>query len=147
MDRIKKLFDGNSKELNLSYYDLGAEGAKSLSEALKVNTVLTNIDLRSNNIGDEGAKSLSSALKVNTVITTIDLGFNNIGKEFRMNSEPFRGAEELRQINERLKINKVNKDRLKGLKFLCANKLKQLGKAEEVKALISSVIYDECFCL
>ena len=44
-------------------------------------------------------------------------------------------------------INKINKDRLKNLKFLCANKLKQLGKAEEVKALISSVIYDECFCL
>ena len=130
MDQIKKPFDG--KMLKLS--NIGAEGAKSLSEALKVNTVITTIYLGSNNIGDEGAKSLSEALKVNTVLTTIELWSNNIGKE-------------LKQINERLKINKVNKGILKGLKFLCANKLKQLGKAEEVKALISSVIYDECFCL
>ena len=70
------------------------EGACALSEALKVNTTLTTLDLTSlqqqtmpnnehnkqatknktaNKIGDEGASSLSEALKVNTSLTELDL--------------------------------------------------------------------------
>ena len=39
----------------------------SLIIAIKVNTVLTNLDLSRNNIGDSGAASLSNAMKINTV--------------------------------------------------------------------------------
>ena len=54
-------------------------GASSLSDAIKVNTVLTNLLLSSNNIGDSGAGSLSDAIKVNTALTNLDLGYNKIG--------------------------------------------------------------------
>ena len=69
-----------------------------MSEALKVNTTLTTLDLdgvkqyshqlttmpkmaqqqqrhkTENKIGDEGARALSETLKVNTTLTTLDLG-------------------------------------------------------------------------
>ena len=53
----------------------------SLSQALKVNTSLTSLDLCWNCIGYEGAHSLSEALRVNTSLTSLDLRFNSIGDE------------------------------------------------------------------
>ena len=70
---------------------IGAEGAKAISEMLKVNITLTSLDLScveerekekkstkermtDNGIGDEGAKSMSEMLKVNTTLTKLDLG-------------------------------------------------------------------------
>lgn len=54
--------------LNLSWNKIGDEGAKSISEALKVNGILTTmtiLNLYDNQIGDEGAKSILEALQVN----------------------------------------------------------------------------------
>ena len=55
--------------INLRWNSIGAEGAKYVAEALKVNTSLTEIDLGDNNIGAEGAKYVAEALKVNTSLT------------------------------------------------------------------------------
>ena len=44
--------------INLGYDDIGAEGAKYVAEALKVNTSLTEINLSYNNIGDDGKQAL-----------------------------------------------------------------------------------------
>ena len=72
---------------------IGVEGARSLSEAFKINTTLTALNLAGvqqddkskhgrgttsndkaeNWISVEGAKALSEALKVNTALTTLDL--------------------------------------------------------------------------
>ena len=60
------------------------EGAVAISESLKHNHTITNIDLNSNNIGDEGAVAISEALKHNHTITNIDLYNNDIGKEETM---------------------------------------------------------------
>jgi len=46
----------------LSSNGIGASGAASLSDAIKVNSVLTNLDLRDNKIGASGAASLSNAI-------------------------------------------------------------------------------------
>jgi hypothetical protein len=43
-------------------------GAKAIAEALKVNAVLTTLNLGYNSIGDEGAKAIAEALKVNAVL-------------------------------------------------------------------------------
>ena len=53
----------------LSWSSIGAEGAKYVAEALKVNTSLTEIHLFYNYIGAEGAKYVAEALKVNTSLT------------------------------------------------------------------------------
>ena len=67
-------------KLSLSWGDIGADiGAESLSQALKVNSSLSNLDLSVNFIGDPGAESLSQALKVNSSLTNLDLSCNGFG--------------------------------------------------------------------
>ena len=49
--------------INLAGNKIGAEGAKYVAEALKVNTSLAEINLRRNDIGAEGEHSLREAWK------------------------------------------------------------------------------------
>ena len=65
--------------LDLSGNAIGDSGAGFLSEAIKVNTVLTNLNLSVNEIGASGAGSLSDAIKVNRTLTNLDLSVNKIG--------------------------------------------------------------------
>ena len=74
---------------------IGFEGAKTISESLKINTSLTELYLGGdekirnekertkwnemkewidNQIGDEGAETISESLKINTSLTALDLG-------------------------------------------------------------------------
>ena len=74
---------------------IGDEGAKTISESLKINTSLTKLSLESdekirskkekrnekiqndkrigNQIGDEGTKSISESLKINASLTALNL--------------------------------------------------------------------------
>ena len=65
--------------LDVSRNSIGNSGAASLSQALVVNTSLTNLCLCGNSIGDSGAASLSQALSVNPSLTNLDLSWNSIG--------------------------------------------------------------------
>ena len=67
--------------LNLSLNLIGARGANSLASALRINTSLSSLDLSRNSIGDEGANSLAEALRVNTSVSSLNLGNNSIGDE------------------------------------------------------------------
>ena len=67
--------------VTLSHDNIGDDGAKAIAEALKVNAVLTSVDLRLNSIGDDGAKAIAEALKVNAVLTKLDIQANNMGDE------------------------------------------------------------------
>ena len=70
----------NTTLINLHLRDaIGDSAAASLSNAIKVNTVLTNLVLRGNSIGASCAASLSDAIKVNTALTNLDLSYNDIG--------------------------------------------------------------------
>jgi len=53
--------------------------AQVLSEALKVNVTLTNLDLSDNWIGDSGAKALSDVLQVNATLKKLRLSSTKIG--------------------------------------------------------------------
>ncbi|KAL0251524.1 hypothetical protein GEMRC1_000737 [Eukaryota sp. GEM-RC1] len=68
-------------KLNLEDISIGDAGAKSLAEALKVNTTLVELDVKGNGILDEGAIALAEALKVNSTLIEMDLGWNSIGNE------------------------------------------------------------------
>ena len=47
----------------MSYNSIGADGAKAIAEALKVNPVLTKLYLWSNNLGEAGKKAVQDAVK------------------------------------------------------------------------------------
>ena len=49
--------------LNLNGNNIGVDGAKAIAEALKVNPVLTKLDLYDNNLGDAGEKAMREAVK------------------------------------------------------------------------------------
>ncbi|KAF9557117.1 hypothetical protein EC968_007796 [Mortierella alpina] len=65
--------------LNLWGNWLGDKEAQALSEALKTNSTLTTLGLRYNSIGDKGAQALSEALKTNCSLTTLHLTSNWFG--------------------------------------------------------------------
>ena len=63
--------------MNLWRNNIGDDGAKAIAEALKVNPVLTSLDLRKNSICVDGAKAIAEALKVNPVLTELNLKYNS----------------------------------------------------------------------
>ena len=65
--------------LNIADNHIGHVGAAALGEGLKVNAVMTNLNLSMNQIGPTGATALGDALKVNAVLTNLNLFRNKIG--------------------------------------------------------------------
>ena len=68
-------------ELTLAWTACGDWGVEILSDVLKVNTVLTDLNLYHNDVGPRGASALARALRKNSTINIIDLDMNNIGDE------------------------------------------------------------------
>ena len=66
---------------NQSANAVGAEGAKAIADALRVNGSLTSLDLMVNDIGAEGAKALADALRVNGSLTKLDVKYNKLDGE------------------------------------------------------------------
>lgn len=55
-------------ELNLSYNNLGDQGARKIAKFLLKNKILTHLNLASNSIGYDGSRYLSQAIKLNTTL-------------------------------------------------------------------------------
>lgn len=62
------------KILNLSWNGFGNEGAFALGEALKVNSVLTELDISNNHINNEGAIKLCKGLEMNGSLRILKVG-------------------------------------------------------------------------
>ena len=71
ISNIKTIGDGGS--------NIGDGGSKALANALRTNTVLTNLSLRLQNIEFSGAIAMAEALKSNTALKLLDLAGNDIG--------------------------------------------------------------------
>ena len=67
--------------LDLRFNFIRDKEANSPVLALKVNTTLSSLNLHSNAIGADGANSLAQALRVNTSLSSLNLGSNSIGVE------------------------------------------------------------------
>ena len=75
----------NLSSLNLTWNNIGDNGAKMIADALKDNHSLKMLYLMHNNIGADGAKQIADALKVNYSLKTLDFFGNKIdadGKEY-----------------------------------------------------------------
>lgn len=114
-------------DLHLDANNIGDEGVKYITESLYVNKSLTRLYLGSNNIGNKGAEYIANMLKINKFLRFIDLGGNNISNVCAI-TESLRFNKcldtlylngnnidnmEIILINELLKINKINKEKLK----------------------------------
>ena len=68
-------------ELVLFDNSIGDQGASGLAEALKANSTLAELHLYGNGIGDQGASDLAEALKVNSTLTELVMFVNSIGDQ------------------------------------------------------------------
>jgi ubiquinone biosynthesis protein UbiJ len=77
---------------------IGVAGAQALADALRTNTTLTQLDLRSSNIGVDlssnlisaaGAQALADALRTHATLTKLNLSSNYLGD---INTQPFADA-------------------------------------------------------
>ena len=64
---------------NLGSNSIGDEGTAALSEALKSNSTLKQLELWGNKIGAAGAQSLADMLQFNRALTSLVLMHNGIG--------------------------------------------------------------------
>ncbi|KOO22263.1 hypothetical protein Ctob_003994 [Chrysochromulina tobinii] len=122
------------RTLDLSRNKIGPEGASALGEALKVNAVVTTLDLgwnkigdSWNSIGDNGAKAIAEALKVNAVLTKLKLLGNNIGPEGAI------------AIAEALKVNAVLTKLELGYNSIGDDGAKAIAEALKVNAVMTTL--------
>ena len=59
---------------------IGDIGVKYISDVLKINSTINEIDLNYNQIGYIGAKYISDALEINTTINVLYLSCNQISE-------------------------------------------------------------------
>ena len=83
VEAVAKALKDNSvlQELDLRSNNISDEGVEALADAMKLNSVLQESDLRSNNTSAEGAKAMAEALKVNLILWALALRSNNISDE------------------------------------------------------------------
>lgn len=79
----------------------------------------------------KSVKFFEKALETNTSLTYLTLWNDSILND------------QVKEINRRLEINKINKKRLQCLQILCLEKLNQLNRINEIKVLIPT-IYESC---
>ena len=89
--------DDTLQELNMSFNKITSEGAKIIGEAIKVNKTLQKLDIRGNSISDDGTAAISDGLKYNISLQELNISLNKITNE---------GAN---MIAEAIKVNKILK--------------------------------------
>jgi hypothetical protein len=141
---------------------IGAEGAKYLSEGIKLNSTLQEIYLGCNNIGDEGAKYLSEAIKLNSTLQKIYLGYNDIGDEgakyladgFKLNSTlqviylegNYIGAEGAKYLAEAIRLNSTLQEIYLGYNDIGADLESQINERIKENILRKEMNHRICIC-
>ena len=141
--------------VNVHFNSIGAEGANSLAEALRVNTSLSSLNLHSNSIGDKGADSLAMALRINTSLCSLDLSANSICAEgakslaqalidnTSLSSFAFSynriGAEGANSLAQALRVNASLSSLNLSCNSICAQGANSLAKALGVNTSLSSL--------
>ena len=76
---VNAIYGNAVASLDLSGLELNHEQAAALSEALKSNSTLEELDLQDNKFGVAGAQSLAGMLQVNRALKSANLAYNDIG--------------------------------------------------------------------
>ena len=75
---LEHKFPRNLLDLDLSWNDIGCDGAATLAIGLHSNCLLQTLDLSLNNIGKIGVEALARELLSNSVLQDLNLSYNNI---------------------------------------------------------------------
>ena len=89
--------DDTLQELDLEYKGITSEGARLIAEAIKVNKTLKKLDIHGNSISDDGATAISDGLKSNDSLQELTMWSNKISNK---------GA---KRIAEAIKVNTILK--------------------------------------
>ena len=87
--------DYTLQELNMSINKITNEGAKMIGEAIKVNKTLQKLDISGNSISDDVSSAISDGVKCNISLQELDMSSNKVTNE---------GA---KMIGEAIKVNKT----------------------------------------
>ena len=85
--------DDTLQELDLTFNKITSEEVRMIGEAIKVNTTLQKLNIHDNSISDDGAAAISDGLKCNISLQELDMSYNKITSE---------GA---KMIGEAIKVN------------------------------------------
>ena len=78
-DFLKSLAQNDPTLVKASFYFRGCvrdEGAEAIAAALRGNSALQELDLRSCRIGSDGAEAIADALRENSTLRQLDLSYN-----------------------------------------------------------------------
>ena len=73
--------DDTLQELDLGFKGITSEGARLIAEAIKVNKTLKKLDIRGNSISDDGATAISDGLKSNNSLQKLTMWYNKISNK------------------------------------------------------------------
>jgi Ran GTPase-activating protein (RanGAP) involved in mRNA processing and transport len=127
---IARLLHYNAHILEIYFNNnnnIGAEGAKALAGALKLNSALQTINLGCNRIGDEGANAIAEAIKVNSALQKIHLGRNSIG------------AEGAKAVAEAIKVNSTLQEINLDSNCIGAEGAKAVAEAIKVNSMLEKI--------
>jgi len=60
---------------------VGADGARAIADALRVNSTLQALGLSDNGVGADGARAIAGALRENSTLQKLYLSWNNVGDD------------------------------------------------------------------
>ena len=79
-DFLKRLAQNDPTLVKASFYNFRGfvrdEGAEAIAAALRGNSALQELDLRSCRIGNDGAEAIADALRENSTLQQLDLSYN-----------------------------------------------------------------------
>jgi hypothetical protein len=134
IESFANLLVHNTSLIRLSFSEfcfIGPEGAKLISEAIKMNSILQKINLSGNYIEDEGAKWISEAIKMNSSLQEINLSGNSIGEE---------GA---KWISEGIKVNSTLQELNLSHNFIGDEGVKWIAKGIEMNTSLCKIDLSE----
>ncbi|KAI9093064.1 hypothetical protein DFS34DRAFT_567948, partial [Phlyctochytrium arcticum] len=73
--------ESSIRSLSIRSNNIGDVGAKAISEQLRINRMLSHLNLWNNKITKEGAEALAESLRFNQTLTSLSLACNDIGDD------------------------------------------------------------------
>eukprot|EP00434_Breviolum_minutum_P023836 symbB.v1.2.021029.t1/scaffold1798.1/size163522/8 len=89
--------------VDMAHQNICDEKLKALADAFRVNKTVTKVNLCYNEFGDDGLKALASAMEVNETITEVKLNYMDKGQLAMLSDEGRQAREDIKRLCSRNK--------------------------------------------